>query len=535
MEDKYVPAGILVGGLALLLVSASFSSFGADKTKVSARLGALETALADAKGGEADAAARIAALSDEVTALTARLAEAETAASAGAEASAAAAGADMDAATAALREEIGALEAALGAAEAERATLAARLDAAETAAAGAADDVAAAIAAASAATETATAAATAAQPAAPQPPAPQPTAADAATAPPPLPDGVGFGPGETAVLADGALRVFVSRVDAGAGRARVSVNGGGLSEAALGDKIEESGACATVEAMGGRRIAFTDGCDAGPAPAAPTPADLARAEAEGYGPGETALPGDGAARVFVARVDAGAGAAWLAVDGLDVSAYAVGDRIDGTDGACAATLDAVIAGKALLDETCGVAPPSAEDAARAAESGAAAGETATLADGKLRIFVSRVDEAVGDARVAVNGLALRQVSLGDRIEAEGGDCAATVDAMAAGRILFGEECGGAAKAAGGAPASAEDVARAAAEGIGAGQTAILGDGAARVFVSRVDEAAGAARVAINGGGLSVLSVGDPVAGEDGACAGTLELVAGGRAVFADGC
>jgi len=66
-------------------------------------------------------------------------------------------------------------------------------------------------------------------------------------------------------------------------------------------------------------------------------------------------------------------------------------------------------------------------------------------------------------------------------------------------------------------------------GIGAGETALLADGAARVFVSRVDSAAGTARVAVNGFDTVTLAVGETA--DTDACAVSLDAVGGGKASF----
>ncbi|ARE39407.1 Flagellar hook-length control protein FliK [Rhodovulum sp. P5] len=70
-------------------------------------------------------------------------------------------------------------------------------------------------------------------------------------------------------------------------------------------------------------------------------------------------------------------------------------------------------------------------------------------------------------------------------------------------------------------------------GVGAGETALLGDGAARVFVSRV--AADAARVAVNGFDTTTLTVGETAAVGDGGCSVTLDAVGAGKASFSYAC
>lgn len=70
-------------------------------------------------------------------------------------------------------------------------------------------------------------------------------------------------------------------------------------------------------------------------------------------------------------------------------------------------------------------------------------------------------------------------------------------------------------------------------GVGPGETALLGEGAARVFVSRVD--AGGARVAINGFDTATLAVGENAALAEGGCNVTLTAVGGGKAAFGYAC
>lgn len=70
-------------------------------------------------------------------------------------------------------------------------------------------------------------------------------------------------------------------------------------------------------------------------------------------------------------------------------------------------------------------------------------------------------------------------------------------------------------------------------GVGPGETALLGDGAARVFVSRVD--ADAARVAVNGLETAQLAVGDAAVIGNTGCRVTLSAVGGGKAAFGYAC
>ncbi len=153
------------------------------------------------------------------------------------------------------------------------------------------------------------------------------------------------------------------------------------------------------------------------------------------------------------------------------------------------------------------------------------GGTAMLADGALRVFLSGVNAEAGTARVAVNGRSLATLALGETTEA--GDCTVTLTGLGTGTATVDGSCGAATTA----------VAAAAPEGSGEGTevqvggTAVLADGALRVFLSSFDEAAGTARVAVNGTGLRALSMAQPV--EFDGC--TVELTGGsGRTAIIDG-
>ncbi|TCM76967.1 hypothetical protein [Rhodovulum steppense] len=103
---------------------------------------------------------------------------------------------------------------------------------------------------------------------------------------------------------------------------------------------------------------------------------------------------------------------------------------------------------------------------------------------------------------------------------------------------LGEVSGSVAEtAAAPAPADAPEAApvtAAAAVDAGVGETAIFGDGAVRVFLSRVDAAAGTARIAVNGLATTTLAVGESVEA-DGACSVTLGGVEGNRASLGYAC
>jgi len=153
----------------------------------------------------------------------------------------------------------------------------------------------------------------------------------------------GFGPGETAVLSDGALRVFVSRLDEAAGTASVRVNGTdfvlpvGQSQTLAG----ANGDCQlTLDAIGGGKAAVSGACgDALPAP-------------DGAAPGTVVDLAEGL-RVFVSGV--GDGSARLAVNGVQTVTVAVGEGVEATAGdkACTVTVEGIDRGRVALGYVCG--------------------------------------------------------------------------------------------------------------------------------------------------------------------------------------
>jgi hypothetical protein len=152
------------------------------------------------------------------------------------------------------------------------------------------------------------------------------------------------------------------------------------------------------------------------------------------------------------------------------------------------------------------------------------GGTAMLAEGALRVFLSGVNSEAGTARVAVNGQSLVTLALGETVEA--GDCTVTLTGLGTGSATVDGSCGGATEAAAAPPQGSGEGTE-----VQVGATALLADGALRVFLAAFDEAAGTARVAVNGTALTALSMAQPV--EVGDC--TVELTGGsGRTAIVDG-
>ncbi|WP_074218663.1 hypothetical protein [Rhodovulum sp. ES.010] len=172
------------------------------------------------------------------------------------------------------------------------------------------------------------------------------------------PDG-GTAVGGTAILADGAVRAFVSRIDTEGQRARVSVNGT-MQDLAVGDSMTvaaDGQDCAvTLDAVGGGQAALSAACgapeDTGEAATDSAAAPAATGDGTTVAVGETALFGDGAVRVFLARVDAEAGRARIALNGLETTTIAVGDSAD-AGGGCALSVSGVEANRATFGYACG--------------------------------------------------------------------------------------------------------------------------------------------------------------------------------------
>lgn len=284
--------------------------------------------------------------------------------------------------------------------------------------------------------------------------------------------------------------------------------------------------------------------------AAPAP-DPAAATGEGVeiGVGATAVLADGAVRVFLSRVDAEAETAEVAVNGLARTLLALGGTTEAED--CTVTLTGLAPGRATVDAVCGgaAAAPGAEAAAAepAAAAGAgglgdgsalAIGQTAVFGEGAARVFLSAVDAAAGAARLSINGAAPEALAVG--ASAAAGACTVTLTGIEGRRASVAGVCGEDAEAAAAeaaAPAAAEAAGSAAAAGSGegsaiaVGQTAVLGDGALRVFLSSFDAEAGTARVAVNGTTLVTLAMAEPMEVEG--C--TVVLTGGeGREAIVDG-
>lgn len=239
-------------------------------------------------------------------------------------------------------------------------------------------------------------------------------------------------------------------------------------------------------------------------------ASVADAGPDGLTPGQTAVFADGGLRVFVSMLDRDAGKARIMIDGK-MKTFATGDARTVAAGGdyCRITLDGVSGSGAQLSGICGSDLPAPE--------GISAGNTAVFQDGALRVFASRINEDT--ARLSING-ALMSLALGRSAPVMVGEekCRVFVDALDRGHAQVSAACG-------------EDVK--VSDPVAPGSTAVLGDGAARVFLASVSED-GLARFAVNGLTLKAAKAGEQVQLEDN-CSVTLEDVVEATVSFSYAC
>lgn len=171
-----------------------------------------------------------------------------------------------------------------------------------------------------------------------------------------------------------------------------------------------------------------------PAAAAPVsaPADPGTPP-EGLTPGQAAILSDGGLSVFISRVDDEASTAHVRANSTDlVLALGQPETVPGIGGDCQVTLDAIDRGHATVSSACGDALPAPD--------GALPGSMVALTDG-LKVFVSGVSD--DGARIAINGVTTRTVSVGDAVDVQVGDqsCRVSVENVDRGRVALGYVCG----------------------------------------------------------------------------------------------
>lgn len=159
--------------------------------------------------------------------------------------------------------------------------------------------------------------------------------------------GDALGVGQTASLADGAVRAFVQQFDAEAGTAVLSVNRES-SRLAVGESVvarHADGACRVgVGAVSDAGVEITSDCDAAPG---------SEALGDAYGMGSVAMLGDGAMRVFVSGILGGD--VRLAINGLETQIVSVGEtvEVDTQNGTCDVTVTGVRDGAVSMIGSCG--------------------------------------------------------------------------------------------------------------------------------------------------------------------------------------
>ena len=153
-----------------------------------------------------------------------------------------------------------------------------------------------------------------------------------------------------------------------------------------------------------------------------------------------------------------------------------------------------------------------------------AGETALFAEGDLRVFVSRLDDAEGTASVMVvqnDERTMRELQSGQAITVQAGDdyCRLTVNSIAGAAMGIDAVCG-------------DNLPEP--EGLSAGETAVFKDGLLRVFASNVYD--DGARLFLNGDSKTLMvgrSV--PISVEEEGCRVYLDAVDRGHASVSSLC
>jgi hypothetical protein len=261
---------------------------------------------------------------------------------------------------------------------------------------------------------------------APTAPATETAAAEALPAPNPdgaTGEGERIGIGQTAALADGGLRVFLSRINEADQSARIAINGQTTGIVVLGNALTAGECSVTLTGIEGREAIFDAACGE-EAAAAATEADSGGAgDPDAIGIGQTVALGDGAVRVFLSGILPDGGGARVAINGQAIETLATGDSTAAGD--CTVTLSGIDGRRASFAAECGgeaAGDAAPADAAAATGEGTeiGVGETGIFADGALRVFLSSFDADAGSARVAINGQSLTMLTLGSPTEA--GDC-----------------------------------------------------------------------------------------------------------------
>lgn len=231
----------------------------------------------------------------------------------------------------------------------------------------------------------------------------------------------------------GDLQALSERVETLGGDigARLEALGPRVRETLAGDFEEMRGGLAALASRGEAAVEgaldAVSGHEAGERVVAAGDPAAATGAGEEVAVASTVVLGDGAVRVFLSSTDMAAGTAQVAVNGFRREGVALGGSLLAGD--CTVVMTALAAGSATFDATCGDAaaatPAEGEAAAEAPAGGGAGAEvsvgaTTTLAEGKLRVFLSAFDAEAGTARVAINGTTLTALTMSEPVTA--GDC-----------------------------------------------------------------------------------------------------------------
>lgn len=191
----------------------------------------------------------------------------------------------------------------------------------------------------------------------------------------------------------------------------------------LGALGEPSGATAATVAAGAGESAAEE-TEAGPTVALST-------DGPTYGVGQTAIFADGGVRAFVSSV--GEDSAVVSINTVrHTLAMGAAVMVEG----CTVGLAGIVDGAAALTGECGA---EASDEAVDEIEGHAPGETVVFGDGAMRVFVSGVVDGV--ARLAVNGVELQNVEVGESLETADGACTVTVTDVGRSNVALEGECG----------------------------------------------------------------------------------------------
>ncbi|ETX16252.1 hypothetical protein OCH239_07545 [Roseivivax halodurans JCM 10272] len=198
----------------------------------------------------------------------------------------------------------------------------------------------------------------------------------------------------------------------------------------LGTALAAMGGSGPLSALAGDRAPASASGGSAPAPDGEAAAAVAAAgDTEGLSVGETAIFADGALRAFVSRIDTEGGSVRLAVN-TEVMTLVPGETVHVGD--CVMALDSLRERTAMISAACGDDLPSPE--------GARPGEVLRFADGEVRVFVSGMSQDEGTARLAVNGLALQPVSVGESLSVPEMSCSVTLDAVDRGHASISSDC-----------------------------------------------------------------------------------------------